>query len=497
MKKNSENGEQVVVVELGLKLNQQDQDRSFLNNQTRRDDHDNNGGDGNGGPRYNNMMISDTPLVYCSPVVADNSPSSVHCSSTSTTTTTGVVRGLQQPFDVSSYYTSANPFYKSSVGIATATMGFPFTATQWKELERQAMIYKYMMASLPVPPDLLYSSFPTNFSYPSTFSPASYYMGKYGSGISMRWSGNSKDAEPGRCRRTDGKKWRCSRDVAPNQKYCERHMHRGRPRSRKHVEQQQQQLQQQQQRHQHSLSNLSNDNKEKDNFTPAKKTRLSDDSSSLNPPQCVGSCSKASIFDHSLVSPANPFEDSRNLGWNDEQQWNQLVQTNMNSSVFQQQFEGEPLNLNSQSGHNPTKSDELGLLERPLFDAWSIGMAGNNKNNGSSKLSLSSSNGGNSNVIDDEMCQIHMGLGLIDSWVSSSTTPGGPLAEVLRPGNMALSDVSEVEFVTPPATAVSSPSGVLQKTLATFSDSSESNSPTTTTCHNSKANSDMPFHWLN
>uniref|UniRef100_A0A803L2C9 Growth-regulating factor n=1 Tax=Chenopodium quinoa TaxID=63459 RepID=A0A803L2C9_CHEQI len=273
-------------------------------------------------------------------------------------------------------------------------MGFPFTATQWKELERQAMIYKYMMASLPVPPDLLYSSFPTNFSYPSTFSPASYYMGKYGSGISMRWSGNSKDAEPGRCRRTDGKKW-------------------------------------------------------------------------------------------------------RNLGWNDEQQWNQLVQTNMNSSVFQQQFEGEPLNLNSQSGHNPTKSDELGLLERPLFDAWSIGMAGNNKNNGSSKLSLSSSNGGNSNVIDDEMCQIHMGLGLIDSWVSSSTTPGGPLAEVLRPGNMALSDVSEVEFVTPPATAVSSPSGVLQKTLATFSDSSESNSPTTTTCHNSKANSDMPFHWLN
>lgn len=46
----------------------------------------------------------------------------------------------------------------------------------------------------------------------------------------------NKDLEPGRCKRTDGKKWRCSRDVAPHQKYCERHMHRGRPRSRKPVE---------------------------------------------------------------------------------------------------------------------------------------------------------------------------------------------------------------------------------------------------------------------
>lgn len=44
------------------------------------------------------------------------------------------------------------------------------------------------------------------------------------------------DPEPGRCRRTDGKKWRCSRDVVAGHKYCERHMHRGRNRSRKHVE---------------------------------------------------------------------------------------------------------------------------------------------------------------------------------------------------------------------------------------------------------------------
>jgi hypothetical protein len=56
-------------------------------------------------------------------------------------------------------------------------------------------------------------------------------------GFNLRLSNrNNTDPEAGRCRRTDGKKWRCSRDVAPNNKYCERHMHRGRPRSRKPVE---------------------------------------------------------------------------------------------------------------------------------------------------------------------------------------------------------------------------------------------------------------------
>ncbi|CAA0809072.1 Growth-regulating factor 2 [Striga hermonthica] len=46
----------------------------------------------------------------------------------------------------------------------------------------------------------------------------------------------STDPEPGRCRRTDGKKWRCSREVVADQKYCERHINRGRHRSRKPVE---------------------------------------------------------------------------------------------------------------------------------------------------------------------------------------------------------------------------------------------------------------------
>ena len=48
--------------------------------------------------------------------------------------------------------------------------------------------------------------------------------------------GRKADPEPGRCRRTDGKKWRCSKEAYPDSKYCERHMHRGKNRSRKPVE---------------------------------------------------------------------------------------------------------------------------------------------------------------------------------------------------------------------------------------------------------------------
>lgn len=40
-------------------------------------------------------------------------------------------------------------------GIMATSVAFPFTSAQWKELERQAMIYKYMIYSVPVPSDLL------------------------------------------------------------------------------------------------------------------------------------------------------------------------------------------------------------------------------------------------------------------------------------------------------------------------------------------------------
>ncbi|KAJ0968760.1 hypothetical protein J5N97_021637 [Dioscorea zingiberensis] len=103
--------------------------------------------------------------------------------------------------------------------------GFPFTLGQWQELQRQALIFKHFMASVPVPPDLL---------LPSS-SPAHLVFNNEGERRCYKFSAGG-DPEPGRCRRTDGKKWRCSRDVSPGMKYCERHVHRGRPRSRKPVE---------------------------------------------------------------------------------------------------------------------------------------------------------------------------------------------------------------------------------------------------------------------
>lgn len=34
---------------------------------------------------------------------------------------------------------------------------YPFTATQWQELEHQALIFKYMVSGVPIPTDLVYS----------------------------------------------------------------------------------------------------------------------------------------------------------------------------------------------------------------------------------------------------------------------------------------------------------------------------------------------------
>ncbi|KDP41582.1 hypothetical protein JCGZ_15989 [Jatropha curcas] len=113
----------------------------------------------------------------------------------------------------------------------------PFSPSQWMELEHQALIYKYITANVPIPSNLLipirkaldsagFSSFSGGLLRPNTLSWGTFHLG---------FSSNT-DPEPGRCRRTDGKKWRCSRDAVADQKYCERHMNRGRHRSRKPVE---------------------------------------------------------------------------------------------------------------------------------------------------------------------------------------------------------------------------------------------------------------------
>ncbi|KAK6778734.1 hypothetical protein RDI58_025452 [Solanum bulbocastanum] len=133
----------------------------------------------------------------------------------------------------------------------TATTKFPrigngggyFSLAQWQELELQSLIFRHFVAGAPVPSELLHLV--TKSIIASSPPPPSYYFAHpfqqyphYQQALmqSGYWGRAAMDPEPGRCRRTDGKKWRCSRDVVAGQKYCERHVHRGRSRSRKPVE---------------------------------------------------------------------------------------------------------------------------------------------------------------------------------------------------------------------------------------------------------------------
>ncbi|XP_039034004.1 growth-regulating factor 1-like [Hibiscus syriacus] len=113
----------------------------------------------------------------------------------------------------------------------------PLTPTQLTELQHQALIYKYITCNVAVPSNLIIplkkSLYPYGFTSSSAASlpPNSLRWGSFHLGYSV-----STDPEPGRCRRNDEKKWRCSRDAVPDQNYCERHINRGRHRSRKPVE---------------------------------------------------------------------------------------------------------------------------------------------------------------------------------------------------------------------------------------------------------------------
>ncbi|KAF8768625.1 hypothetical protein HU200_007175 [Digitaria exilis] len=118
---------------------------------------------------------------------------------------------------------------------ATAAPKRPSALTfmQQQELEHQVLIYRYFAAGAPVPVHLVLPIWKSVAA--SSFGPQRFpsLMGLGSMCFDYR---SSMEPEPGRCRRTDGKKWRCSRDVVPGHKYCERHVHRGRGRSRKPVE---------------------------------------------------------------------------------------------------------------------------------------------------------------------------------------------------------------------------------------------------------------------
>ncbi|XP_028806649.1 growth-regulating factor 7 [Neltuma alba] len=450
------------------------------------------------------------------------------------------------------FYISTRPAFKSP-GAMAASLGFPFTNAQWKELERQAMIYKYMMASVPVPPNLL---------IPTALTSAS--CSPFDSGFNLRLSSSSTDPEPGRCRRTDGKKWRCSRDVAPNHKYCERHMHRGRPRSRKPVEvqttdgattdnNQQQKRARQDFHHPYPTSavTVAVSPPTITNFGSSSLFLQSPTSQTFHEPYHYGV--KASSFGSLASVPSD--SQPRGLDWMlkgdpistaaSDLEWQPLMQAkadlikqsacnnNNNATISSSSYE-DALYLSSFASLNSgldQQNRRCSLFLNPLLpmenpepqkprrfiDAWSNAETVENNNGNASKspvssdakLSLSSldlSMGGGS-VVDAEMGSIHMGLGLMEpngntengnkthlsNWLTpaatwAGSTPGGPLAEVLRPSTVAPATegasnppspvITNAESGSPLATMVSSPSGVLQKTLGSMSDCSTNSSPT-------------------
>ncbi|GKV25515.1 hypothetical protein SLEP1_g34946 [Rubroshorea leprosula] len=444
---------------------------------------------------------------------------------------------------------------KSPAGGMAASLEFPFTSSQWKELQRQALIFKYMMASLPVPPDLL---FPT-IRNPSVAAASHCSLG---SGLNLGFSSRGiGDLEPGRCRRTDGKKWRCSRDVAPGQKYCERHMHRGRPRSRKPVELPNKKSRQS---HTQDLPSSPSTLVLPNSCITANASQspllgsISEPFHQIQTTEFPGELSQKSATFGSMVSIASYKEPS--LDWimdresvsmaSSHQQLQHLIQQTKieqpnNFPLLNQTCSQEPLSLNSyvdfgkdQEINNchlilnpamvPMGGKPHGNPGRSFIDAWSSD--GHNANPGTKtdeKLSLSplSLSMGGSTIIDDEMVHIHMGLGVTDSdqnqesgakphlsnWLAPASwtapTPGGPLAEVLRPSKVAHATTKTTETsskplsptaknddpCSPSVNAMSSPSGVLHRTLASMSDSSGSTSPTLTS---SRAKPEISFLWL-
>ncbi|KAL4385147.1 hypothetical protein GQ457_15G011810 [Hibiscus cannabinus] len=417
---------------------------------------------------------------------------------------------ILQPFEISPTSSSiAHTAFKSPGGMAlAASLEFPFTFSQRKELETQIRIYKYMMASVPVPLDLL---------IPMAGSPSVPVASQsaLGGGALNKRLGGRGDVEPGRCKRTDGKKWRCSRDVAPGQKYCERHLHRGRPRSRKPVE-----LPNKRTRHTHTHAQA---------LSSSSSTLLTKTASQPHFAATSAQAFQQNQIDCFLDKPGEKAATfwPRTSNWSTDelfpladQQWNHLMQmgaategylSNANDSfVLGQNYDKEPLDLISHPNFNAAEEEQrnscpwflnseiVPLQEaaqgtsRGFIDAWSTGVSGDNTVAEASvscngKLSLSS--------LSLSMGPIRMGLGASEydenhgfaskSHLSSWLAPGGPLAEVLRPSATKSSSNLSSPVTTgggnsssPPVTAMSSPSGVLQKPLASLSDSSDSTSPT-------------------
>ncbi|KAK4351023.1 hypothetical protein RND71_030336 [Anisodus tanguticus] len=358
---------------------------------------------------------------------------------------------------------------------------------------------------------------------------------------------NIRDLEPGRCKRTDGKKWRCSRDVAPNQKYCERHVHRGRPRSRKHVE----------------VHGDVNNKKTRLHPAPLESTPVVvpiptpagqiNNPSAKQPVKSTFQQIQDPLFLHDKIGEnisTDPFfnELHRNSGWMMEgelvakaddagQQWQHLMDSNAGFSAdlrihpdLQHGYREGSLNLwpcrdlertedvsvNHNGEFNFMINPELVSMgkqyvkeaPRDLINSWSDDNVCNDSNNENMEASLRPSQGNISpsslilsiamaagDALDEDMgldsrfmSNANQHKSWENSWVPFAS--GGPLAEVLHPSS---SYTSNGDSISPAATTVSSPSGVLQKTFS-HSDGSVCNSPILAAPTNTPET--VQFQWL-
>ncbi|XP_010918299.1 uncharacterized protein [Elaeis guineensis] len=417
---------------------------------------------------------------------------------------------------------------------AAALRAFPFTSAQWQELQRQALIYKHIIASVPVPADLLFPSSPSHHLLPNLV------VGRGAAGaFNLRFSSNT-DPEPGRCRRTDGKKWRCSRDAAPDQKYCERHLHRGRPRSRKPVE----------------VSKT----KPITSTAPPPAAVSTNSSTIVTTTAATTSISKpfpsqsSGFFPKDELKfpfqPLEPNKEPRCLDWikgNNEEmesnlQWELMhSKTGLSSSStpILQNYDDQ-LNSNYTAFLNPDlcslEEDTMGdhrETPRSFIDAWSTENPAATTKTGNltsvptgGELPLSTLTLSMSGVEEGGDHQIQMGLGVGDTlvktypsgWIASAS-PGGPLGEVLRTSNATSPrqgfgaddgrDSGSRRLINPlsdgfrgsheaspqesPTRLASSPSGVLQKAMVSLSDSSSSSSPTFAAASRSQ----IALQWMN
>lgn len=117
--------------------------------------------------------------------------------------------------------------HKNPVRLKQEKAESPFTAEQLQELYYQTLVFNFIVYGLPAPFQLLLPIWKSVFHSDPSFTGFSNQNSDHESMM---------DLEQGRCRRTDGRKWRCSKNALPREKYCDRHMHRGRKCSRKHVE---------------------------------------------------------------------------------------------------------------------------------------------------------------------------------------------------------------------------------------------------------------------